>query len=243
MTTTAAPTRVGEGLEIVDGAWSFERSVAPNFVDHVRRSVPLYDAGHELAAQFSSCFVRPGGLAYELGSSTGQLLRCLATARPRNRTVSWIGIEREPEMVEAARSYCHDVGNVKFVEADISTTDYRPCDFAIAYLTLDFLDTEPRARTLRRVASALRPGGALFIYEKVLATDPRMQNLMTLLHNRLKRERGLTAEEILNKADSLAGVMQPITSDEYVALLRDCGFSSVVSVLKYLCFEGFVAVR
>ncbi|OLT16989.1 hypothetical protein BJF78_13480 [Pseudonocardia sp. CNS-139] len=226
-----------------DGTWSFHRGVAPTFVDHVRRSVPLYDAGHELVAEISSCFVRPGGVAYELGSSTGQLLRQVATASPRNRSATWIGVEHVSEMVDQARAHCAGVENIVLVQSDISAMDYRSCDFVTAYLTLDFLDPEPRIRTLRRVAQALRPGGAMFVYEKVLAPDSRTQNLISMLHHRFKRQHGLTAEEILNKADSLAGVMQPLTAGEYRDLLLECGFSSVVPVLRYLCFEGFLALR
>jgi tRNA (cmo5U34)-methyltransferase len=235
--------KVGDDLQVTDGAWSFQTGVAATFVDHVRRSVPHYDDGHELVAQFSSCFVRPDGLAYELGAATGQLLKRVATATPRNRSARWIGIDNQPEMVEQAREHCREVGNVTLLEGDISTVAYRRCDFVIAYLTLDFLDHEPRTRTLRRVHQALRPGGALFLFEKVLAPDARLQNLITLLHYRFKREQGLTADEILNKADSLAGVMQPMTSGEHVALLRRCGFTSISSVLKHLCFEGFIAIK
>ncbi len=234
---------VGGDLVVTSGAWSFERGVAPGFVDHVRRSVPLYDLGHQLVAEMASTFVRPGGLGYELGSATGQLLRTLACASPRTRAASWVGIEHEAEMVEQSRQWCGDLENVIIVEGDIATTEYRRCDFAVAYLTLDFLDLEPRTRTVERVHRSLRDGGGMFVFEKVLTADPRLHSLVTLLHHRFKRACGLTPEEILNKADSLAGIMQPMTGEEYADLLRGAGFRSVTTVLKHLCFEGFMALK
>jgi len=39
--------KVGHEIETKRASWSFDGSVADTFVDHVRQSVPLYDAGHE----------------------------------------------------------------------------------------------------------------------------------------------------------------------------------------------------
>jgi tRNA (cmo5U34)-methyltransferase len=239
----ADATQVGDQLEVSDGTWSFSDGVAPTFLDHVRRSVPLYDVGHQLVTEVATLFVRPGGVGYELGSATGQLLRTLASASPRTRSASWIGVDCQPEMVERARRWCEGIENASVVVDDIATMDYRSCDFVVAYLTLGFLDPEPRTRALERVREALREGGGLFVFEKVLTADPRLHSLLDLLYFRFKRAAGLSAEEILNKADSLAGVLQPMTSEEQAELLRSAGFRSVVPVLKYLCFEGFVAVK
>jgi tRNA (cmo5U34)-methyltransferase len=233
---------VGADLAVVDGAWSFEGPVAQGFVEHVRSSVPLYDEGHRLAAELASTFVRPGGLGYELGSATGQLLRTLATANDRTRAASWVGVERQQEMAEAARRHCAGIPNVSVVVGDVARVDYRPCDFAVAYLTLNFLDFAARADVLTRVRRSLRNGGGLFVFEKVLTPDPHLAGIVNLLHLRFKRDRGLSAEEILNKADSLAGILQPLTSAEYVELLHGAGFGRVTPVIRYLCFEGFLAL-
>ena len=58
--------------------WSFEGEVADNFVDHVRKSVPGYDEGHEIICKLSDFFCRRTTTAYEIGVSTGQLLKKLA---------------------------------------------------------------------------------------------------------------------------------------------------------------------
>ncbi|MEX5635692.1 MULTISPECIES: methyltransferase domain-containing protein [Parafrankia] len=243
MTAPSTPSMpVGAKLAVANGAWNFDGPVmAAGFVDHVRRSVPFYDAGHGLAAELASTFVRPGGLGYEFGTSTGQLLRTLATSAERNRAASWIGVERVPEMVESARRHCAGLGNVSVVKADLTDFELRPCDFAVAYLTLNFLDEKPRADVLARVRQSLREGGGLFVFEKVLTPDPHLAAIIDLLHLRFKRANGLSPEEILNKADSLAGILQPATAEEYVDLMRAAGFRRVTSVMRYLCFEGFLA--
>jgi tRNA (cmo5U34)-methyltransferase len=215
------------------------------FVDHARRSVPLYDVGHDLVCDLSSCFVgRSGhGLGYELGSSTGELLRRLATHGPSNATTRWIGLDREPGMVAAAREHCAGLDNVDLMQGDVTATSFERCDFVVAYLTLHFVPLEQRVEVVRRVYEALRPGGAFFLFEKVLASDARLEDLVTTVHYRWKRRAGLSPEEILNKKESLLGVLQPVTTADNLDMLRSAGFPSVASVLKHLCFEGFIAVK
>jgi tRNA (cmo5U34)-methyltransferase len=215
------------------------------FGDHVRNSVPLYDIGHNLVCDMSTSFLgRDGrGRGYELGSATGELLRRLATHSSVATSAHWIGVDREPGMVKAAREQCADLTNVEVIEDELATMTYESCDFVVAYLTLHFVPLDQRIEVTRRIHDALRPGGALFLFEKVLAPDPHLEDLATTLHYRWKRRAGLSPEEILNKKESLLGVLKPVTTDENIAMLRDSGFAAVTSVLKYLCFEGFVAVK
>jgi len=70
-----------------------------------------------------------------------------------------------------------------------------------------------------------------------------LEDLVTTLHYRWKRRAGLSPEEILNKRESLLGVLQPTTSADNLSMLHTCGFRSAASVLKHLCFEGFIAIK
>ncbi len=236
---------VGDGLRAQTASWSFAGEVPRVFVDHVRHSVPLYDVGHELACDLASCFVgrEGGGLGYELGASTGQLLRRLATHGPAGVAARWVGLDREEGMVRAAREHCAGLNNVDVIRGDLLTTSFEPCDFVVAYLTLQFVPPDRRVHAVQRIYDALRPGGAFFVFDKVLAPDARYEALVTTLHYRWKRRAGLSPEEILNKKESLLGVLEPISTQENVQMLRSVGFPSAVSVLKYLCFEGFIAVK
>ncbi|WP_166355676.1 methyltransferase domain-containing protein [Phytoactinopolyspora limicola] len=236
---------VGDGLHAGTGSWAFSGDVPRVFVDHARRSVPLYDVGHDLACDLSTCFVgRNGrGLGYELGSSTGELLRRLATHGPSNMATRWVGLDVEAGMTLAAREHCAGLGNVDVFQGDVATMSFEQCDFVVAYLTLHFLPLDRRRDVVGRVYEALRPGGAFFLFDKVLAADARLEDVVTTLHFRWKRRAGLSPEEILNKKESLLGVLQPVTTDENLVMLAEAGFPSVASVFKHLCFEGFVAVK
>ena len=98
--------KVGHEIEAKRASWSFDGTVAETFVDHVRQSVPLYDAGHDLVCSISDYFVRDDSTCYEIGTSTGQLLRKLADHHPHKPGVRWIGIDPVEAMVDKARAHC-----------------------------------------------------------------------------------------------------------------------------------------
>lgn len=62
---------VGDGIVARNSEWSFGGRVAENFTEHVRRSVPLYDEGHDLICRISDYFVQKNSTVYDLGVSTG----------------------------------------------------------------------------------------------------------------------------------------------------------------------------
>ena len=49
--------------------------------------------------------------------------------------------------------------------------------------------------------------------------------------------------EIINKTRSLKGVMNPLTSEENMRLLTGAGFQHAFPVMKWLSFEGYVAIK
>ncbi|TDD64349.1 methyltransferase domain-containing protein, partial [Jiangella aurantiaca] len=244
-TSTDSASGVGNGLHADTGTWTFAGDVPRVFGDHVRHSVPLYDIGHDLVCDLATSFLgRDGrGVGYELGCATGELLHRLATHSPVHAAARWIGVDREEGMTTAARERCAGLGNVELVHGDLTTLDYEACDFVVAYLTLHFIPIDQRVPVIRRLHDALRPGGALFLFEKVLAANAQLEDLFTTLHYRWKRGAGLSPEEILNKKDSLVGILKPTTSDDNVAMLHAGGFTTTATALKHLCFEGFVAVK
>ena len=49
-------TQVDTNIQAENAAWSFE-DIAEHFDDHVRKSVPLYDEGHDLVCKVSDFFL------------------------------------------------------------------------------------------------------------------------------------------------------------------------------------------
>ncbi|HEU5142424.1 MAG TPA: hypothetical protein VFU04_04620, partial [Solirubrobacterales bacterium] len=58
-----------------------------------------------------------------------------------------------------------------------------------------------------------------------------------------KLRNGYTPAEILGKARSLKGVLEPFSAHGNLEMLRRAGFQDVMPVMKDMCFEGFLAIK
>ncbi|MEU0585708.1 methyltransferase domain-containing protein [Streptomyces sp. NPDC006132] len=233
---------VGDGIDAPAGGWTFAGSVAENFGAHVSRSVPGYDSAHASIVALSDHFVTPGGTVYDVGCSTGTLLGTLAD-RHAQRGVSFVGVDAESDMVAVARRRFSGNPAVRIVEADARSFHWEPAELFVAHLTLQFLPVAARPDMLSAIHDALRPGGALLLFEKTLAPTPLLHDVLTQAYTEHKLSQGFAAEEVLSKSRALRSVMRPLTSAQNHAMLRRAGFTDVATIHQNLCFEGVLAVK
>ncbi|NOK33330.1 methyltransferase domain-containing protein [Corallococcus exercitus] len=233
---------LGDGLSAETAAWSFGGNTPQHFEDHVRRSVPHYDTGHELVLQLSDFFVRDGSVCYELGTSTGLLTRRLAE---RHSKVRWIGIDIEPAMIQQAQAALarKDPGNVSFRVEDLSQMEFEPADLVVAYYTIQFIPPRLRQEVINKIYRSLNWGGAFIQFEKVRGPDARFQDILTGLYNDFKMSNGYGPAEIIGKSRSLRGVLEPFSTQGNLDLLKRAGFVDTMSIFKHLCFEGYVSIK
>ena len=81
------------------------------------------------------------------------------------------------------------------------------------------------------------------LFEKVRAPDARFQDIMSALYIDYKLENGYSPEEVLGKASSLKGVLEPFSTKGNLDMLHRAGFVDVMTIYKHLCFEGFLAIK
>lgn len=233
---------VGDAIVATNTRWSFGGSTHEHFDAHVNRSIPLYLEGHALIDQVVEFFSRPGASIIDVGCSTGTLLERLA-AKPTSAEVSLIGYDIEADMVRASRARCVSLDNVTVRQGNAETIDYVGAGAVIMYYTLQFAEPSRRRAIIQRIADSLEPGSALILFEKVLSTDAKSQDIIGQLYHEFKSNSGFDPSEIYNKARSLRSVMAPVSSEQNHEDLRASGFSSVVTIQKYLCFEGILAIK
>ncbi|WP_441251313.1 methyltransferase domain-containing protein [Kitasatospora sp. McL0602] len=234
--------QVGDDIVTVDTRWSFAGSTPQKFDVHVSRSVPLYAEGHDLISRCIEFFCRRGGSVIDIGCSTGTLLARLAE-KECCQDLSLIGFDIEADMVRVARQRCMDLENVTIRQGDMLNVDYSGANAVIMYYTLQFLPPGERRKALKLVCDGLVEGGGLFLFEKTLEPDSRTQDIVQQLYNEYKLENGFDPAEIYQKAHSLRSVLAPQRSADTQELLREVGFSSVVTISKYLHFEGMLAIK
>lgn len=236
---------VGDGLSADRGNWKFSGEVVDSFDDHVSKSVPLYSEGHELICDMSDFFIKPDSVCYEVGCSTGALTLKLANHNRGKPGASFIGIDIEADMIAKAKIKAanHPDLNASFITEDALDSDFQPADLVVCYYTVQFVRPAVRQALINKLYNTLNWGGALLLFEKVRGADARFQDILTTLYNDYKLRRGYTPEEIVSKTRSLKGVLEPFSTQGNIDMLRRAGFVDVNTIQKYLCFEGFLAIK
>lgn len=233
---------IGDGIVAGAGMWSFKGSAALNFDEHVAKSVPFYHEGHALIRALSEFFVGADSICYEIGCSTATLLESLARQHT-NKPARFVGIEIEEDMANAALKKCGGMRNATVIHHDALTFNFCRADLIIAYYTVQFVAPKDRQVLIDKLYQCLNWGGAFLLFEKVRAPDARFQDIMAQSYVEFKLANGYSEREIIGKSRSLKRVLEPFSSDAIGAMLRRAGFQDVMSIMKYLCFEGFLAIK
>lgn len=234
---------VDEIITAVPGEWKFDEQVTQHFDSHVRKSVPLYDEVQTMVIEISEWFIRDNSVVYDLGSSTGETISLLLEKHSNKKNVRFIGIENSISMIEAARKKCNS-GNVQFLHQDVAElAEFSSADFVTSIYTFQFLPVKDRRKVLQRIHKDLSEGGALLMVEKIRAENSFFEDLWLELYWDLKQNQGLNSAQVIQKAKSLRGVLMPLTLTENINLLREVGFLSIDTFMKWYNFAGIIALK
>jgi tRNA (cmo5U34)-methyltransferase len=236
---------VGDGITAKNANWAFTGDTAKHFDEHINKSVPLYNEGHKIICDLSDFFINNDSSSYELGCSTGELSIKLAKHNHHKRNAQFFGIDIEEEMISLAnvKKDKLQLSNLNFKVDNILQLELENIDMISAYYTIQFIRPSQRQLVIDKIYNALNWGGAFLFFEKVRANDARFQDITTSLYNEYKIQQGYTAEEIFTKARSLKGVLEPFSTQGNLDLLKRAGFVDVISIFKYLSFEGVLAIK
>ena len=229
-------------IQVDNAGWSFE-GIADEFDEHVRRSVPLYLEGHDLVCRLSDFFLPKGATITELGTATGVLADKLLRHNQRRSDIRYVAIDIVEDMLDRARKRCDGDDRLECVNADIAAYEFEKSSMIISYYTMQFIHPRVRQDVLNRIYEALDWGGAFVLFEKVRAPDARFQDIMMQTYHEFKIAQGFDEIEILGKQRSLKGILEPFSSQGNIDLMKRAGFVDVMTIMKSICFEGFLAIK
>ena len=232
----------GDAIVAKNASWTFGGDVCDKFDEHVSKSVPLYKVGHDLVLKVSDFFINDKSVCYELGCSTGALTHALAQ-RHENKKAKFIGVDIEEPMISKAKERCKGMKSVTLKTSDILDAEFEKADLIIAYYTIQFVRPKNRQLLFDRIYQALNWGGAFLLFEKVRGPDARFQDMMTTIYTDYKLDQGYSSEEIVGKTRSLKGVLEPFSTQGNRDLMTRAGFVDIMTVMKYVSFEGFLAIK
>jgi tRNA (cmo5U34)-methyltransferase len=233
--------KVDKNISAENATWSFH-GIANNFEDHVRNSVPFYDVGHSLVCQYSDFFLKDQSTLYDIGSSTGLLLRKLLDHHKNKNEIKFIGIDPVDDMIDFAKKHIED-HRVDFICNDIMNENLSYSNLIVSYYTIQFINPNVRQQVFNKIYNSLEWGGGFILFEKIRAPDARFQDYASQIYSDYKLNNGFSESEIIHKTRSLKGVMEPYSEQANIDMMKRAGFSDITSVFKWVCFEGFLAIK
>ncbi|WP_327385055.1 methyltransferase domain-containing protein [Streptomyces sp. NBC_01207] len=209
------------------GAWSFTPDVVDVFPEHVRASVPFYDAIQDLVAEAADWLVPDGGLVADLGAATGITVQRIADRHP-GRRIRAVLYDNEPAMLRRAEQALASTptGHVDYVTADIQDgpLQHTAADLTLALFTLQFLPMPDRLAALRHARDASAATGALIVAEKVRPPDSRWAEIGNDASHDWKAAHGIPDTAIRAKARALRGVLQPYPQHTLTGMVTAAGW-------------------
>lgn len=229
--------------------FTFDARVAQVFDDMVSRSVPYYNETQRMQTELIMDFIAADdSLVCDLGCSTGTTIDLISKHPNCPDTVKFVGYDNSDPMLDKARAKLADLvesDRIELLNADLSRLPELPrCDAVIMNWTLQFVRPIDREILLRRIYSALKPGGAFFLSDKVLGKDSVLNRLFIrhYLHYKTSQS-GYSDTENLRKREALENVLVPYRLDENYALLERSGFQQFDTYFRWLNFACILAVK
>lgn len=235
--------KTGDNISMGNANWEFSGNAVKNFRRHIKKSIPLYDQGQDLICQASDFFLKQDSTCYEIGCSLGDLLLKLVKHNVHKPNIKWYGIDSAPEMIKSAKNKFKKYKNVSLENTDINTYEFQKSDLIVSYYCIQFIHPKFRQQLISRIYDSLEWGGAFMWFEKVRAPDARFQDIATSLYTDFKLKQGYTPNEIIGKSKSLKGILDPFSTFGNMEFLRRAGFVDITTIMKYVCFEGFLAIK
>lgn len=208
-----------------------------DFDEHISSSIPAYGQLRKMVLSISTYFVHPRGVVYDLGCSTGQLLKDIMIAS-EPQAKDYVGYDISSNLLPTSDHA------LRFEQKDITDPSVRLSDasLVICLFTLQFLSPRDRQPLLKRVYDNLEPGGALIVAEKVYASTGVVNELEVFAHydHKLKE---FDAETIFGKQRRLRSIMRPSTEQTNIEALYCAGFKVVEPVWRCLNFAAWIALK
>ncbi len=206
--------KLGQNIKADNASWTFDNNVWKNFDEHINNSIPLYLLCHKIGLEVSDFFLEKNSRVLDLGCSTGTFVKKLNN-RHIKKDLKIQGYDAVKTMIQAAKKINKNKKNIKFLNKDIVKNKLPiNVDFVSSFFTLSFIKPSDRQVVFNKIFKSLNWGGAFVFFDKVRAPDARFQDMMSQIYMNYKLDRKFSADEILNKTNSLKGVLEPYSTRE-----------------------------
>lgn len=217
----------------------FSFDTIDNFDQHIDISIPGYQNLIEHIVNISTYFVKEDSIIYDLGCSTGKLMKLLKDKNDNlTPPASFIGIDKSKNLIEQFKRE----DNIYLENEELKEFKFQSCSMATSIFTLQFLDHNLRLDLLKRVRRSLVEGGALIVAEKNYIDNGFIQDIYNFTYYDFKRE-NFSHEEILEKQKDLRHIMQPNSIEQNEQIFKYAGFEKVFPFWQSLQFKAWILIK
>jgi tRNA (cmo5U34)-methyltransferase len=218
------------------GGWQFTPEVAGVFPEHVRASVPFYDAIQDLITETTDWLVPHGGLIADLGASTGITAERILRRHP-DRAIRFALYDEQQAMLDQADKLLalHAPGRVECHAARIQDPplQHTDADLTLCLFTLQFLPVRDRVAALHMARLSARETGALIVAEKIRPQDSRWAEIGNDVSHDYKAAQGISDAAIRAKARALRGVLIPHPQAALICMIEAAGWKSAEVLFRW----------
>jgi tRNA (cmo5U34)-methyltransferase len=204
----------------------FSFDAIENFDEHIDKSIPNFGVLTQSIKSIAEYFYVEDTNVYDLGCSTGKLLKEI------NTNCNKIGYDIATLLPKEPGFYPVDLN---------SEFELQNASVVFSIFTSQFLRPDKRLQYFKTIYEGLNVGGALIICEKVYREKGKIQEIMSFSHydHKLKEFR---AEEIIAKERDLRFIMKPWEDFELQKALVDAGFYQT-EFWSMFNFKGILAIK
>lgn len=206
--------------------WSWDAEVAENFDKHVREQLPWYSLATGVVAHVARAYIPRGGTVIDVGASTGNIGRALRMTLEA-RGADFIAIDSSGEMPPRYDG----PGSMVVTRAEEYDFGSAGPDLIICFLSLMFVPVAVRGDLIARMMSAIRYGGALIVFDKMVPRPGYIGTTAFRLALAAKMDAGALPAEVVAKELSISGIQRPLHEGElgeFVELFRFGDFTGRV---------------
>jgi tRNA (cmo5U34)-methyltransferase len=242
--TSSADTVYAQPQQVI-ADFSFDEKVASVFSDMIQRSIPGYRTILKQLGLFTTLFCQENSNYYDLGCSLGAAT--LAMRQNINAPGGKIiAVDNSAAMIQRCQNHVlsfNFITPVEFHCCDLQDITIEQAAIVTLNFTLQFIKPEERQTIINRIYQGLKPGGLLFMSEKLTLEDKHINALLINAHHQFKRNNGYSDLEISQKRTALENVMIPDTPSCHVNRMQQAGFAHISQWYQNLNFASFIAVK
>lgn len=208
------------------------------YAEGPRRSVPGLAVLHRILEQILAESVPDDGRVLVVGAGGGLELTHLAE---RHDGWKFDGVDPSAEMLRLARETMGPLATrAALHEGYVSQAPEGPFDAATCLLTLHFVPSEERLRTLEEIRRRLRPHAPLLTFHHSVPAG-NLRSIWLERYARFAAGPGADPAQIAKSVGELSTRLPILTPQEDEALLHEAGFRDVATYYAALTFRGWLA--